>query len=212
MFFPVKWHLNFMIPMVSPLSFQPRKPSSRESHFQAGGAKNLTHACNSNVIVLVRHGKVNSMVDEAIIDALYRASQAGVKVDVIVRGICSLRPGVAGLSDNIRVRSVLGRFLEHSRVFAFSNEGEPIVYIGSADMMHRNLDRRVEALVALSNAEDKAELLALLDKYLDAGTASWHLDADGTWTRHHLDQSGSALMDIQEYLLRSRERSAARRS
>ncbi|MGO3152916.1 MAG: RNA degradosome polyphosphate kinase [Galactobacter sp.] len=156
--------------------------------------------------------KVNSMVDEAIIDALYRASQAGVKVDVIVRGICSLRPGVAGLSDNIRVRSVLGRFLEHSRVFAFSNEGEPIVYIGSADMMHRNLDRRVEALVALSNAEDKAELLALLDKYLDAGTASWHLDADGTWTRHHLDQSGSALMDIQEYLLRSRERSAARRS
>ncbi|MGO3140681.1 MAG: RNA degradosome polyphosphate kinase [Galactobacter sp.] len=156
--------------------------------------------------------KVNSMVDEAIIDALYRASQAGVQVDVIVRGICALRPGVPGLSENIRVRSVLGRFLEHSRVFAFSNQGDPVVYIGSADMMHRNLDRRVEALVALSNAEDKADLLTLLDTYLDAGTASWHLAVDGTWTRHHLDQDGEALMDIQEYLLRSRERAAARRS
>jgi polyphosphate kinase len=156
--------------------------------------------------------KVNSMVDEAIIDALYRASQAGVQVDVIVRGICALRPGVPGLSENIRVRSVLGRFLEHSRVFAFDNGGDPSVLIGSADMMHRNLDRRVEALVSLSDAEEKSDLLALLDRYLDPGTASWHLDAEGSWTRHHRAEDGSALLDIQEYLLRSRERTSSRRA
>ncbi|MHA7306652.1 RNA degradosome polyphosphate kinase [Arthrobacter sp. TMN-49] len=150
--------------------------------------------------------KVNSMVDEAIIDSLYRASQAGVDVGVIVRGICSLRPGVPGLSDNITVRSVLGRFLEHSRVFTFANAGNPMVYIGSADMMHRNLDRRVEALVRLSNREDIAEVNSLLTRYLDSGTASWHLDNDGEWSRHHLDGEGKPLLDIQSWLLASRSR------
>ena len=157
--------------------------------------------------------KVNSMVDEAIIDALYRASQAGVKVDVVVRGICSLRPGVPGLSENITVRSVLGRFLEHSRVFAFGNGGEPVVYIGSADMMHRNLDRRVEALVQLASKEDTATVMDLMRRYVDDGTASWHLDNSGHWTRHHLDEEGKPLLDMQSWLLasRSRQRAAARR-
>lgn len=156
--------------------------------------------------------KVNSMVDEAIIDALYRASQAGVQVDVIVRGICALRPGVPGLSENIRVRSILGRFLEHSRVFMFANAGNPEVFIGSADMMHRNLDRRVEALVALGNAEDISWLIGLLDLYVDDSTSSWHLDGEGQWTRHHLDAEGNALRDIQFWLIgqNSRRRNLGR--
>ncbi|WP_299167023.1 RNA degradosome polyphosphate kinase [uncultured Arthrobacter sp.] len=154
--------------------------------------------------------KVNSIVDEALIDSLYRASQAGVRVDVIVRGICSVRPGIPGLSENITVRSVLGRFLEHSRVFVFANAGDPAVFIGSADMMHRNLDRRVEALVQLSSPEHITYLISLMDRYLDSGTASWHLDSDGEWIRHHKDDDGNPLSDVQSWLLASRSRSRLR--
>ncbi|GAB3592191.1 RNA degradosome polyphosphate kinase [Angustibacter peucedani] len=145
--------------------------------------------------------KLNSIVDEAVIDALYRASQAGVKVDVVVRGICAIRPGVPGLSENIRVRSVLGRFLEHSRVFLFgSDEREDgrTCWIGSADMMHRNLDRRVEALVRLEDPAHVSELRQLLDTAMDDGTSSFHLAADGTWTRHHVDADGAPLLDLQQ--------------
>ncbi|MFD9910110.1 RNA degradosome polyphosphate kinase [Streptomyces sp. NPDC059063] len=150
--------------------------------------------------------KVNSIVDEAVIDALYRASQAGVPVDVWVRGICAVRPGVAGLSENIRVRSVLGRFLEHSRVFAFGNGGEPEVWLGSADMMHRNLDRRIEALVRVSDPGHRATLNRLLETGMSDTTASWHLGADGNWTRHATDPEGQPLRNVQEMLIDARRR------
>jgi polyphosphate kinase len=142
--------------------------------------------------------KVNSMVDEQIIDALYRASQAGVPVDVWVRGICSLKPGVPGLSENIRVRSILGRYLEHSRIFSFANDGDEIVYIGSADMMHRNLDRRVEALVRVVNPPHVKELDDLFTLAMSDETASWHLNTDGVWERHAVDEDGRHLADIQD--------------
>ncbi|MGZ0713056.1 RNA degradosome polyphosphate kinase (plasmid) [Coraliomargarita sp. W4R53] len=142
--------------------------------------------------------KVNSMVDEQIIDALYRASQAGVKVEVWVRGICSLKPGVAGMSENITVRSILGRYLEHSRIFSFENGGEPTTYIGSADMMHRNLDRRVEALVRVVAPAHLKELSDLFDLAMSDGTSSWHLGPEGDWVRHSVDAEGKALVDIQD--------------
>ena len=155
--------------------------------------------------------KCNAIVDEAVIDALYRASQAGVPVDLLVRGICSLRPGLPGLSENIRVRSILGRFLEHSRIYAFGTRDDPEgkVWIGSADLMHRNLDRRVELLVRVTDPAHRAELRGLIDMAMDDTTASWWLDSDGTWTRHRLDASGVPLNDIQEYLIRTRQGRAA---
>jgi polyphosphate kinase len=145
--------------------------------------------------------KVNSMVDEAIIDGLYRASQAGVPIDIWVRGICGLKPGQEGMSETIRVRSILGRFLEHSRIFSFVNDGDPHVFIGSADMMHRNLDRRVEALVRLAAPAHLTEIASLFDVAMDDNTSTWHLDADGVWERHSTDESGVPLVDIQDRLM-----------
>jgi len=146
--------------------------------------------------------KLNSIVDEAIIDGLYRASNAGVPVDLVVRGICGVKPGVPGLSENVRVRSILGRYLEHARIFWFHNNGEPQVYIGSADMMHRNLDRRVEALVRITSADHLRELDDLFELALSDSTSSWWLDGDGQWTRHHLDAHGAPLQDMQNVLMR----------
>ncbi|APF32877.1 RNA degradosome polyphosphate kinase [Microbacterium sp. AISO3] len=142
--------------------------------------------------------KVNSMVDEQIIDALYRASQAGVRVDVWVRGICSLRTDLAGVTDNITVRSILGRYLEHSRIFTFHNNGDTIAYIGSADMMHRNLDRRVEALVRVVAPAHVKELTTLFDLAMSDSTSSWHLGDGGVWTRHAFDDDGKPLVDLQD--------------
>ncbi|HEV7470897.1 MAG TPA: RNA degradosome polyphosphate kinase [Pseudonocardia sp.] len=123
--------------------------------------------------------KVNSLVDEQVIDALYRASIAGVPCDVVVRGICAIRPGRPGLSENIQVRSILGRFLEHSRIFHFGAANE--YWIGSADMMHRNLDRRVEVLLRVADPALAGQLGAVFDSALDPATRCWTLQADGTW-------------------------------
>ncbi|KQV25609.1 MULTISPECIES: RNA degradosome polyphosphate kinase [unclassified Microcella] len=145
--------------------------------------------------------KVNSLVDEAIIDALYRASNAGVPVDIVVRGICALVPGLEGASENIRVRSVLGRYLEHSRIFSFRNGGEPNVWIGSADMMHRNLDRRIEVLVRLTDPVHLAQIDALFDLSMSEATSAWTLQPDGEWQRRHRDEKGRALADMQNVVM-----------
>jgi len=150
--------------------------------------------------------KVNSIVDEAITDSLYRAGMAGVPVDIWVRGICSVRAGVPGLSENIRVRSILGRFLEHSRIYWFGGGGNPEVWIGSADLMHRNLDRRVEALVRLPSPTHIDELTALLDLGFDEGTASWLQLPDGEWERRTTDAEGRPLLDIQQHLIALHQR------
>lgn len=168
--------------------------------------------------------KVNSIVDEQTIDALYRASQAGVSVDLVVRGICALRPGVPGLSENIRVRSILGRFLEHARIYAFANSlgadpntpvlpgsagipGLPDVFIGSADLMHRNLIRRVEALVSITHERHVNGLITLIDRSMSDEVSTWHLEPDDTWTRRHRGNNDIPLSDIQQELItRQRQR------
>ena len=127
--------------------------------------------------------KTNHLVDEQTIDALYRASRAGVRIDLLVRTFCTIKSGVEGLSENITTRSILGRFLEHSRISYFANDGEPEYWIGSADLMHRNLDRRVESLVMLNDQAAKDHIRSCLDLAFDDRTASWQLQPDGQWVR-----------------------------
>ncbi len=145
--------------------------------------------------------KVNSLVDESTADALYRASQAGVRIDLIIRGMCALRPGVEGLSETIRVRSVVGRFLEHSRVFRFGVGDDAEYWIGSADLMHRNLDRRVEALVKVTHPPAQKELQFVLDIAMSDSTEGWDLAGDGSWTRR-AGTPAQPLVHLQEALLR----------
>jgi polyphosphate kinase len=127
--------------------------------------------------------KMNSLLDPPSIRALYRASQAGVKVELNVRGICALRPGVSGVSESIEVVSVLGRFLEHSRIFSFERDGEEHFYIGSADLMPRNLYNRVELVTPVEDHSLRGELRDILDRSMADNTGAWTLDSEGGWTR-----------------------------
>ena len=140
--------------------------------------------------------KLNSILDEEFVEALYKASMAGVPVDLVVRGICSIRTGVPGLSENIRVRSIVGRFLEHSRVFHFANDGNDDLYIGSADLMHRNLDRRVESLVQITQGDHKRFLIGAIDSYLSNEYVRWELLADGNWLEVKNGPDGQRLKDF----------------
>ena len=146
--------------------------------------------------------KLNSLLDEEFIEAFYLASIAGVEVDLVIRGICALRPGITGLSENIRVRSVLGRFLEHSRIFHFANDGNHELYIGSADLMDRNLNRRVESLVLIEDKAHKAELIKIFDQYLDPTIVSWHLLKDGNWKRVNQSNDGKPLQDLHAKMIK----------
>jgi polyphosphate kinase len=143
--------------------------------------------------------KMNSLVDKRCIRALYRASQAGVEVDLNIRGICCLRPGVDGVSENIRVRSVVGRFLEHSRIYAFERGGEHTIYIGSADLMPRNLDTRVELIAPVRDELLCAELLDTLERCMADDTNAWTLEPDGEWPRR--EPSPSHPRDVQQELM-----------
>ncbi len=142
--------------------------------------------------------KMNSLVDTTIIDALYEASQAGVEIDLVVRGICCLRPGVPGLSGSIRVRSVVGRFLEHSRVLAFGERGQRRYFIGSADLMPRNLDRRVEAITPIDDPALQARIQEVLDVNLADDTLAWELTADGAWTKVTTVEGTNTHLRLQE--------------
>lgn len=149
--------------------------------------------------------KANSIVDEQLIDELYVASRAGVPVELLIRGICAVRPGVPGLSETIRVRSILGRYLEHSRIMSFENGGEPTAWIGSSDLMHRNLDRRVEVLVQLPSAAEVDEIRSLLDLAFDPHTAAWELDPDGTWSQVR-SPDDQPMRNLQELLISTHKR------
>jgi polyphosphate kinase len=156
-------------------------PHSLRSRFLELVEREIAHARlgrNARIVV-----KLNAIVDQPSIEALYRASQSGVQVEVIARGACSLLPEVAGVSDGIRVRSIVGEFLEHSRIWGFANGGEADWYIGSADLMDRNLDRRVEAMVPVEDADARARLDEVIGIMLEDDRRAWQLGPGGDWRR-----------------------------
>ncbi len=145
--------------------------------------------------------KVNHLVDEQIIDALYRASAAGVQIDLLVRTFCSIRSGVPGLSERIRVRSILGRFLEHSRIVHVGNDGNPEYLIGSSDLMHRNLDRRIEVLIRVTDPTARKHVQDMFELAFAPDIAAWDQQPDGSWQRT-AGEPGQPFRDYQEELMR----------
>jgi polyphosphate kinase len=150
--------------------------------------------------------KLNSLLDEEIITAIYEAADAGVKVEIIVRGICSIQLNTPARRENIKVRSILGRFLEHSRIYYFRNNGAEDYFIGSADMMHRNLDRRVESLVHIDSEKHKARLQGILDDSVSDQYSTWKLDEDNHWVRHIKDIDGNYLVNFQDHFIEKHNR------
>jgi len=156
-------------------------PLTLRSGMQGLIEQEIQHACNGNGGQII--AKMNSLVDADMIRLLYKASQAGVQTDLIIRGICCLRPGIPGVSENIRVISVIGRYLEHARIFYFENHGEEKIYIGSADWMTRNLNRRVEAVVPIEDPDLKRELRMILDIQLQDNLKAWDMHPDGHYVQ-----------------------------
>jgi len=153
--------------------------------------------------------KMNSLVDREVVRLLYEASQAGVRIDLIVRGMCILRPGVPGVSDNVTVTSIVGRFLEHTRIYYFENDGEPTVLIGSADLMRRNLDRRVEVLAPVNDPALIARLRGeILQTYLDDNVKARVMRSDGTYTRVRAED-GDERIDAQCVLMEASAKRSA---
>ncbi|MBO0826680.1 MAG: RNA degradosome polyphosphate kinase [Streptosporangiales bacterium] len=180
-------HLGYRTLLVAPESLRSGlvEMIAREArHAEAGRPAGITIKCNA-------------VVDEEIIDALYQASRAGVPIELVVRGMCALRPGVPGLSETIRVRSIIGQFLEHSRLFRFENGGDVEYWMGSADIMHRNLDRRVEVVIHITHPKVTKRLEELLTFATSDEIVAWDLAPDGVWTR----RKGDELVDYQERLI-----------
>jgi len=149
------------------------------------------------------YAKLNSLVDHKIIDALYDASNAGVKIELIIRGICCLRPGTKGVSENIHVRSIVGRFLEHSRIYCFCNDQEELIYLSSADWMTRNLDRRVEILFPIEDPDNRNKIKELMELYLKDNMKAKILLSDGSYIRPAKIR-GQARISVQKSLLKKR--------
>jgi polyphosphate kinase len=169
---------NFLTGFARPRAY--RRVLTAPNHMRAGILEEIERTIAAGGRIRM---KMNALVDRACIQALYRASQAGVPVEINTRGICCLRPGVEGVSENIRVFSIVGRFLEHSRIYAFERNGEAKVYIGSADLMPRNLDTRVELLTPVLDEALRADLEDTLDRCFADDSNSWELGEDGRWTR-----------------------------